>query len=90
MQLAAEQALNQQEGPGELAAIGIIQQAHQAVDIKEVTLGQVTVGEEEGEVFTEEEVDQIRLVQPWEEAEDLVTSEAVTAPVASPPQDPQP
>ena len=44
----------------------------------------------EEEAFMEEAEAQIMTMQGREEAEDRATSEAVTAPVASPPQDPQP
>ena len=83
----AEAALRQQEGPVESHAMGL-DQAQQEVDTKE---DQEANGEQEGEeASTGEEEAQIHFMPRWAEAEDRATSEAVTAPAASPPQDPQP
>ena len=66
---------------------------HLVANIKEATLArwEFRLGDqEEEEVFMEVAEAQV-LVGRWrEQAEDRATSEAVTAPAASPPQDPQP
>ena len=89
----AEPELQEELGATMVMDMDVALLHHLVANIKEATLArwEFKLGDQEEEGGFMEVAEALELVGRWrEQAEDRATSEAVTAPAASPPQDPQP